>query len=59
MEAYALAKVCQQQQLPFLCLKFITDGADGQAADDWASAVVLAADKLADAIAHGLAEHAR
>lgn len=58
MEAYALAKVCDQHQLPFVCLKFITDGADGQAASDWASAVIMAADQLADAIAASLATHA-
>ena len=59
MEAYALAKVCQQQQQRFVCLKFITDGADGQAANDWASAVILAADQLADAIRRCADEHTR
>ena len=57
MEAYALAKVCDQLGHRFVCLKFITDGADGQAASDWASSVILAADKLADAIAVSLAAH--
>ena len=59
MEAYALAKVCHQQQQRFVCLKFITDGADGQAANDWASAVILAADQLADAIRRCADEHTR
>lgn len=58
MEAYALAKVCDRLEHRFVCLKFITDGADGQAASDWASSVVMAADKLADAIAASLAAHA-
>ncbi|MBY0355091.1 MAG: hypothetical protein K2Q12_05105 [Rickettsiales bacterium] len=35
MEAYALAKVCQRESVPFACVKYITDGADGQAASDW------------------------
>jgi adenosylhomocysteine nucleosidase len=35
MEAYALAKVCHVEQAHFGCAKFITDGADHAAADDW------------------------
>lgn len=35
MEAYALAHVAQKEKIPFLCLKYISDGADGAAADDW------------------------
>jgi adenosylhomocysteine nucleosidase len=35
MEAYALAFVCYREQIPFVCVKFISDGADGGAADDW------------------------
>lgn len=35
MEAFALAKVAEQEQIDFLCLKYISDGADGSAADDW------------------------
>jgi adenosylhomocysteine nucleosidase len=35
MEAYALAKVCHVEQVHFGCAKFITDGADHAAADDW------------------------
>lgn len=57
MEAYALAKVCHQLDQRFICLKFITDGADGQAANDWASAVVLAAENLALAIQQSLSEY--
>jgi len=50
MEAYALAKVCQRLDVPFLCLKFITDGADGEAADDWQQAVKLSAMQLSAAL---------
>lgn len=35
MEAYALAVVALKEQIPFLCLKYISDGADGNAAEDW------------------------
>ena len=35
MEAYPLALITMQEQIPFLCLKYISDGADGGAADDW------------------------
>ncbi|MFT3823308.1 MAG: hypothetical protein QM731_05280 [Chitinophagaceae bacterium] len=35
MEAYPLALIAMQEQIPFLCLKYISDGADGAAADEW------------------------
>ena len=35
MEAYALAKVCHLRGLPFVSFKYITDGADEQAHEDW------------------------
>jgi len=35
MEAFAVAKVAEQEGIDFLCLKYISDGADGNAADDW------------------------
>ena len=35
MEAYAFAYVTMKEQVPFLCLKYISDGADGAAAEDW------------------------
>ncbi len=46
MEAFALAKVCKEEKLPFLCLKYISDGADGNAVDDWSTEVKKAAQKL-------------
>lgn len=54
MEAYALAKTCQRQNAGFVALKFITDGANGQAASDWTQAVALAAARLEDALAKTL-----
>jgi adenosylhomocysteine nucleosidase len=35
MEAYALAKVCWRDEVPFACAKYVSDGADHAAADDW------------------------
>ncbi len=35
MEAYALAKVCWLENARFTCVKYITDGADHTAAQDW------------------------
>lgn len=43
MEAYALALVAMKEDIPFLCLKFISDGADDNAAGDWAIEVHKAA----------------
>ena len=37
MEAYALAKVCYKYDVPFISFKYITDGADEQAHEDWES----------------------
>ena len=37
MEAYALAKVCYNYDIPFISFKYITDGADEQAHEDWES----------------------
>jgi adenosylhomocysteine nucleosidase len=35
MEAYSFAYVAMKEEIPFLCLKYISDGADGSAAEDW------------------------
>ena len=35
MEAYALAKVCWYEKARFACAKYVSDGADHAAADDW------------------------
>jgi adenosylhomocysteine nucleosidase len=43
MEAYALAKACWRDGAGFACVKFITDGADHSAADDWQNNVHKAA----------------
>ncbi|TAM99201.1 MAG: nucleosidase [Chitinophagaceae bacterium] len=43
MEAYALTVVAMKENIPFLCLKYISDGADGNAAEDWTVQVRKAA----------------
>jgi len=35
MEGYALAKVCRLENAQFACAKYVTDGADHSAANDW------------------------
>lgn len=35
MEAYSLAKVCLNENIDFTSVKYITDGADGNASADW------------------------
>lgn len=48
MEGYALALVAMKEQIPFLSLKYITDGADDQAAVDWEVQVHQAAEAFGD-----------
>ena len=43
MEAYALAKVCFLEQVPFACVKYVSDGADDNAAVDWEAQLETAA----------------
>lgn len=46
MEAYAHARICHEHGVPFLCLKYISDGADGAAHKDWHDALLDGAEKL-------------
>jgi adenosylhomocysteine nucleosidase len=48
MEAYALAKVCRLENVPFSCVKYITDGADHTAANDWEANLPRAAAAFLD-----------
>lgn len=50
MEAYAIALIALREQIPFLCLKYISDGADGRAGSDWQAALHKAAAKLKEEI---------
>ena len=47
MEAYALAKVCLQDGVPFACAKYITDGADSDSAAHWEAALDAASRSFA------------
>lgn len=46
MEAYALAKVCWYERARFACAKYVSDGADHAAADDWQRNQHKAADEF-------------
>lgn len=48
MEAYALAKVCLAENVPFAAIKYITDGADANAAGDWQERLRNAAEAFAE-----------
>lgn len=48
MEAYALAMIAMKEKIPFLCLKYISDGADDNAAEDWTVQVHQAAIAFGD-----------
>lgn len=50
MEAYALALVAKSENIPFLCLKHITDGADEAAAANWAAELAQTPFKLKEII---------
>jgi adenosylhomocysteine nucleosidase len=42
MEAYALAKVCHLENIPFSCVKLVSDGADDDASDHWQEIIAKA-----------------
>jgi len=44
MEAYPLAYIAMKEQIPFLCLKYISDGAGDTAAEEWSVQVHHAAE---------------
>ncbi|MBK4989400.1 5'-methylthioadenosine/S-adenosylhomocysteine nucleosidase family protein [Pseudomonas sp. S36] len=44
MEAYVLALIARRENIPFVCLKYISDDAGSEAASDWAVQVHLAAE---------------
>lgn len=50
MEAFALATVAKNEKIPFLCLKYISDGADGSAVQDWNLEVKKAAGKMKETL---------
>lgn len=46
MEGYAIAKVCRKMGVQFISLKYITDGADHNAHNDWQENLVHGSKKL-------------
>jgi adenosylhomocysteine nucleosidase len=46
MEAYALAKACKLAGAAFACAKYVSDGADADAAEHWKANVAGAADRF-------------
>lgn len=44
MEAYVFALIARSEGIPFVCLKYVSDDAGSDAADDWAVQVHLAAE---------------
>lgn len=46
MEAFAFAKVCWHARTQFACAKYVTDGANAAAADDWRLNVHKAAEEF-------------
>jgi len=48
MEAYALARVCQQEGVDFISIKYITDGLDEAGGHDWSAEVKNAPEALYD-----------
>lgn len=56
MEAYALAKVALQENIPFICLKYISDGADGNAVQDWSLEIKKASIALRNALDYVFSE---
>ena len=55
MEAYAIAKACKAAGVPFLCVKFVSDGADKNAPDDF-HAVLESVDKVLGEAYEGLCD---
>ncbi|MDQ8749320.1 5'-methylthioadenosine/S-adenosylhomocysteine nucleosidase family protein [Elizabethkingia miricola] len=51
MEAYALALIAKREQIPFLCLKYISDGANDDAVEDWTQEINKASKILREVIA--------
>jgi adenosylhomocysteine nucleosidase len=47
MEAFALARVCLAERVRFGCVKFVTDGADGDSPAHWEAALEAAATAFA------------
>ena len=52
MEAYAIAKVCKKLGVGFTAIKYISDGSDHNAHNDWAGNLPKAAEGLFTVFEH-------
>ena len=50
MEAFALALICQRRNIPFLCLKYVSDGANDDAHKDFETSLRDTANSLLGAL---------
>ena len=50
MEAYAIAKVCVLKNVQFMCFKYVSDNADGNASKNWKANANLGANAFKDMI---------
>lgn len=50
MESHALSLICKREDIPFACLKYISDGADDNADADWNASLKTAAKALRKAL---------
>lgn len=55
MEAYALARLTQEVEVPFLAIKYISDGTDDDSPEHWQEALPKAQMLLHKALIHALA----
>ncbi len=46
MEAYSYAKIAKMENIPFICAKFISDGADSNAPQIWEESLAIGAKKM-------------
>ena len=46
MEAYSFAKIAKVENIPFICVKFVSDGADGNAPKNWTESLAVGAKKM-------------
>ncbi len=46
MEAFALAKIAFLEKIPFVCVKFVSDGANDEAPQSWGESLKIGAEKM-------------
>lgn len=46
MEAYSYAKIAWMEKIPFICIKFVSDGANNNAPSDWNESLKICSNKM-------------